>query len=360
MRLGVDHLAETLRRVTGAATGVRPEHAAKLVADIDLDRPLLDTEQALVEMSRIYLDDAVWFHEPTYAAHLNCPVVIPALLAEVFVSAVNSSLDTFDQSVGGTFVERHLVDWTAQRIGFGRRRRRHLHQRRHPVQPAGPAAGPRPRSSAATATPPGCGSSPRPTATSASRRRPGCSGSATPPCSPCPSTPTAGWTSRALSRDPRDARGRRPGADGGRRHRRHHRLRRDRPAARDRRLVRRVRRLAARRRGVRRRTARLAHPPAPARRHRARRLRDHRLPQDLVPAGLRQRARGPRPGVTSARHLARRLPEPPASERGSRASQPGRQEPADHAALRRAQAVAHAADDGSRPDRRVRRHHRRR
>ena len=119
MRLGVDHLAETLRRVTGASTGVQPEQAAKLVADIDLDRPLHDAEQALVEMSRIYLDDAVWFHEPTYAAHLNCPVVVPALLAEVFVSAVNSSLDTFDQSGGGTFVERHLVDWTAQRIGFG-------------------------------------------------------------------------------------------------------------------------------------------------------------------------------------------------------------------------------------------------
>ena len=119
MRLGVDHLAETLRRVSGASTGVHPEHAAKLVTDVDLDRPLGDPEQALVEMSRIYLDDAVWFHEPTYAAHLNCPVVLPALLAEVFVSAVNSSLDTFDQSAGGTFVERHLVDWTAQRIGFG-------------------------------------------------------------------------------------------------------------------------------------------------------------------------------------------------------------------------------------------------
>jgi len=119
MRLGVDHLAETLRRVSRATTGVQPEQAAKLVADIDLDRPLHDAEQALVEMSRIYLDDAVWFHEPTYAAHLNCPIVIPALLAEVFVSAVNSSLDTFDQSAGGTFVERHIVDWTAERIGFG-------------------------------------------------------------------------------------------------------------------------------------------------------------------------------------------------------------------------------------------------
>ena len=33
---------------------------------------------------------------------------------------MNSSLDTFDQSAGGTFMERHLIDWTASRIGFGR------------------------------------------------------------------------------------------------------------------------------------------------------------------------------------------------------------------------------------------------
>ena len=33
---------------------------------------------------------------------------------------MNSSLDTFDQSAGGTFIERHLIDWTASRIGFGR------------------------------------------------------------------------------------------------------------------------------------------------------------------------------------------------------------------------------------------------
>ncbi len=119
MRLGVDHLADTMRRLTGPATGVQPEQAAKPVADIDLDVPLGDPAAALAEMSRVYLDDAIWFHDPTYAAHLNCPVVVPALLAEVFVSAVNSSLDTFDQSVGGTFVERHLVDWTNGRIGFG-------------------------------------------------------------------------------------------------------------------------------------------------------------------------------------------------------------------------------------------------
>lgn len=118
---GIDHLASHLARTRGRpSNGTAPELAAKLVADVDLDVPLRDTSQALEELSRLYLDDAVWFHEPRYAAHLNCPVVIPALLAELYVSSVNTSVDTFDQSIGGTFIERHLIDWTADRIGFSR------------------------------------------------------------------------------------------------------------------------------------------------------------------------------------------------------------------------------------------------
>jgi glutamate/tyrosine decarboxylase-like PLP-dependent enzyme len=111
----VDHLGETRGR---PLTGTTPREAAARVADVDLDRPLGQGLEALAELSRIWLDDAIWFHEPTAAAHLNCPVVIPALAAEVFISGVNSSLDTFDQSVGATFIERHLVDWTAARVGY--------------------------------------------------------------------------------------------------------------------------------------------------------------------------------------------------------------------------------------------------
>jgi len=116
---GLDHLLRQLKGVAGPATGLAPADAAARVAEIDLDRPLSDAGDVLAEMSRLWLDDAVWFHEPSYAAHLNCPVVMPALLAELFVASVNSSLDTFDQSVGGTFIERRLIEWTAARIGFG-------------------------------------------------------------------------------------------------------------------------------------------------------------------------------------------------------------------------------------------------
>lgn len=116
----VDHLVDHVADAAGRAlTGVTPREAAERVAAIDLDRPLGQGGAALAELSRLWLDDAIWFHEPTAAAHLNCPVVIPALMAEVLISGVNSSLDTFDQSTGATFIERHLVDWTAARIGYG-------------------------------------------------------------------------------------------------------------------------------------------------------------------------------------------------------------------------------------------------
>lgn len=114
LRLLVDQLATLDRPVTGRS----PELAAKPVFDVDLDQPLSDTSAALAEVRALWLDDAVWFHDPKYAAHLNCPVVIPALVGELLIAAVNTSMDTFDQSVGGTFMERHLIDWTAGRAGY--------------------------------------------------------------------------------------------------------------------------------------------------------------------------------------------------------------------------------------------------
>lgn len=41
------------------------------------------------------------------------------MLGEAVLSAVNSSLDTWDQSAGGTLIERKLIDWTTARIGLG-------------------------------------------------------------------------------------------------------------------------------------------------------------------------------------------------------------------------------------------------
>ncbi|GAA4855304.1 aspartate aminotransferase family protein [Kitasatospora terrestris] len=115
---GVDRVT---RRVAtaGPFSGITPDRLGPEIAAVDLDRPLGETGAALDELEQVYLRDAVYFHHPRYLAHLNCPVVIPALLGEAVLSAVNSSLDTWDQSAGGTLIERRLIDWTADRIGLG-------------------------------------------------------------------------------------------------------------------------------------------------------------------------------------------------------------------------------------------------
>ncbi|AXL88785.1 pyridoxal-dependent decarboxylase [Streptomyces sp. CB09001] len=116
---GVERVAARIATTDRPFTGVTADALSPRIDEIDLDRPLHDTAAVLDELEDVYLRDAVYFHHPRYLAHLNCPVVIPALLGEAVLSAVNSSLDTWDQSAGGTLIERKLIDWTCARIGLG-------------------------------------------------------------------------------------------------------------------------------------------------------------------------------------------------------------------------------------------------
>ncbi|MFI6486567.1 lysine decarboxylase DesA [Streptomyces sp. NPDC050564] len=116
---GIERVAAKLATTDRPFTGVTVDALAPRIERIDLDRPLHDTTAVLDELEEVYLRDAIYFHHPRYLAHLNCPVVIPAVLGEAVLSAVNSSLDTWDQSAGGTLIERKLIDWTNERLGLG-------------------------------------------------------------------------------------------------------------------------------------------------------------------------------------------------------------------------------------------------
>ncbi|MBX2858092.1 MAG: aspartate aminotransferase family protein [Cellvibrionaceae bacterium] len=100
-------------------TGVLPHELACLFQPVNLDQPLSSMDAVLAELTSVYLNDAVYFDQPHYVAHLNCPVVIPAVVAELILSSINSSVDTWDQSAGATLIEQSLLDWMVQQIGLG-------------------------------------------------------------------------------------------------------------------------------------------------------------------------------------------------------------------------------------------------
>ncbi|MEO8239089.1 MAG: aspartate aminotransferase family protein [Flavobacterium sp.] len=118
IQLAQDRVSNFLKNNRKPFSGIRPEDMRAKVESIDLKTPLPDYESLLNEVDELYVKHATAYHLPEYIAHLNCPVVIPALAAEVLISAINSSQDTYDQSAGGTFIERKLIDWTSEQIGY--------------------------------------------------------------------------------------------------------------------------------------------------------------------------------------------------------------------------------------------------
>ena len=51
-------------------------------------------------------------------AHLHCPPLLAALAAEVVISALNQSMDSFDQAPIATIVEQKLIRWLCGEAGY--------------------------------------------------------------------------------------------------------------------------------------------------------------------------------------------------------------------------------------------------
>lgn len=113
---GLNLVRSRLENTSKPFSGILPKELALQFANLELDQPLESISDALKELESLYLKDAIYFHHPKYMAHLNCPIVYPAILAEQILSSINSSLDTWDQSAGGTLIEQKLLDWTAKKL----------------------------------------------------------------------------------------------------------------------------------------------------------------------------------------------------------------------------------------------------
>ncbi|MFN3601349.1 MAG: pyridoxal phosphate-dependent decarboxylase family protein [Dietzia sp.] len=115
--------AEVGRYLDGRTTprsSASPAHLAAQTAAVDLSTPLGTLDKALAEVRGLYLDHAVGYHHPRYLAHLNCPVLIPALAAETLATSVNTAVETWDQGTSACLIEQKLVDWVADLIDFDR------------------------------------------------------------------------------------------------------------------------------------------------------------------------------------------------------------------------------------------------
>jgi L-2,4-diaminobutyrate decarboxylase len=75
-------------------------------------------EATIDEVAKNVLAHSVSTSNPRCAAHLQCPPMIPGLVAETLLTATNQSLDSFDQAPAATVLEERVVDALCELFGF--------------------------------------------------------------------------------------------------------------------------------------------------------------------------------------------------------------------------------------------------
>ncbi len=65
---------------------------------------------------KTFLENSININSPKSMAHLHCPVMLPSLVAELHISAMNQSMDSWDQSPIATYIEQNTIDWLSSLI----------------------------------------------------------------------------------------------------------------------------------------------------------------------------------------------------------------------------------------------------
>lgn len=93
-----------------AYAGKSPAAFTKLI-DTNFLPPRECSPDQIGETLRTVVANSVAVSHPHTAAHLHCPPLLAALAAEVVISALNQSMDSFDQAPIATIVEQKLIHW---------------------------------------------------------------------------------------------------------------------------------------------------------------------------------------------------------------------------------------------------------
>ncbi|HZN11297.1 MAG TPA: aspartate aminotransferase family protein [Blastocatellia bacterium] len=90
--------------------------SALLATDICPDEGI--SFEALRERLRAVISKSIALWHPHTAAHLHTPVLLPAVAAEMAISALNQSMDSFDQAPAATVIEQQVLGWLCRLAGL--------------------------------------------------------------------------------------------------------------------------------------------------------------------------------------------------------------------------------------------------
>lgn len=119
MNQALEALASTFDNFKTPYSGVTQESLEQTISKFQLGtqtgQPL---EEVLDQVMDRIVKNSIIVQHPNCIAHLHCPPLIPALAAELIISSLNQSMDSWDQAAAATYTEIKMVEWLTQLFHF--------------------------------------------------------------------------------------------------------------------------------------------------------------------------------------------------------------------------------------------------
>jgi L-2,4-diaminobutyrate decarboxylase len=114
-----DRLLSRVGQQTQPYSGLDFASLARAIDQIDLCPEVgIPFDELLTQVDELIVQHSVVVSDPHCIAHLHCAPLVPALAAEVLITAMNQSMDSWDQSPSATLLEQKLVNWLCGLFGY--------------------------------------------------------------------------------------------------------------------------------------------------------------------------------------------------------------------------------------------------
>lgn len=115
----VDTLVGVFKEVDQPFEGLTVEEIKQQLQPVmDIREEAQSLNEVMQEIKRPILKNSLHVSHERSMAHLHCPPVLPGVLAELMIGALNQSMDSWDQSPAATHVEEELIRYWTQLVQF--------------------------------------------------------------------------------------------------------------------------------------------------------------------------------------------------------------------------------------------------
>lgn len=106
-------------QVNAPYSGLEPKQLEQAINAVDLDNRNANLVDVIGETADLVAKNSIIVQHPDCIAHLHTPPLMPSVVAEAMIAALNQSMDSWDQASAATYVEQKVVDWMCSKYELG-------------------------------------------------------------------------------------------------------------------------------------------------------------------------------------------------------------------------------------------------